>query len=457
MMSQACAALSDLDFSSTDSSSLEEDEKVKRKPGDITGLCLMGKSTRHISDSDSDVSDDLSPDDLSLRVVELENALCNQDKLLCKVFHENKKLNLELKSASSEIASLRSAHDDMSDKPCDNCTMIMVNYVDLWLVNSLVASLLDGTRLELRELKPRSRLLGACTGCPVLRSNLEASTVEIKDLKHRLDHASCYTVLTPLYLVCDSLKGKLFYATKENTKLKQEVVYLTAHLEKTILSEKMIEEDLSRVEESASKSTYKLGVGFERCENKGEKSAPKFIPSFTYHQEEKIVKSTKAHYPSNPKPSFNPKREVSKETPKLREEVFVYMFCGRAGHLDEFCFRRKRIESMRFDYARNSYHDEFSNFSPHSFSYALPCTSSHALPQFAHGPNHRSYGFGSQENHFEPIRFGYGPRPHRGDHFLCRPIFPTGGSHTHLESKRHLDGPRFPHRGSRSTRSSDVV
>jgi hypothetical protein len=28
------------------------------------------------------------------------------------------------------------------------------------------------------------------------------------------------------------------------------------------------------------------------------------------------------------------------------------------------------------------------------FSRALPCTSSCALPQFAHGPNHRSYGFG---------------------------------------------------------------
>jgi hypothetical protein len=37
------------------------------------------------------------PESLSLRVVELENALCNQDKLLCKVFRENKKLNLKLK------------------------------------------------------------------------------------------------------------------------------------------------------------------------------------------------------------------------------------------------------------------------------------------------------------------------------------------------------------------------
>jgi hypothetical protein len=120
MISQTCATLSDLDFSSDDSSRSEEDERPKRKTDDFTGLCLMDKAWRHISDSDSDVSDDSSPESLSLRVVEFENSLCNQDKLLCKVFHENKKLNLELKSASSEIASLRSTHDDMSDKPCDH-------------------------------------------------------------------------------------------------------------------------------------------------------------------------------------------------------------------------------------------------------------------------------------------------------------------------------------------------
>jgi hypothetical protein len=76
-MSQLCAALSDFDFSSDDSSSLEEDEKVKRKQGDFTDLCLMGKSSRNIFDSDSDVSDDLSHESVSLRITELENALCN--------------------------------------------------------------------------------------------------------------------------------------------------------------------------------------------------------------------------------------------------------------------------------------------------------------------------------------------------------------------------------------------
>jgi hypothetical protein len=160
--------------------------------------------------------------------------------LLCKVFCENKKLNLELKSASSEIASLRSAHDDMSVKPCDKCNMIMVNYADLWLVHSRIASLLDGVRLELRELKARSTLLGACTSCPLLRSDLEAGAIEIKDLKHKLDHSSRYTILSPPSEACISLKGKLFYTIKENTQLQQEITYLIAHLEKTILSEKMI-------------------------------------------------------------------------------------------------------------------------------------------------------------------------------------------------------------------------
>jgi hypothetical protein len=239
---------------------------------------------------------------------------------------------------------------------------------------------------------------------------------------------------------------------------------LTAHLEKTVLSEKMIEEDLSRVEESATKSTYRLEVGFERCEKKCEKSASKFIPSSSYHKEEEAFKPTKAHYPSNPKSSFNPKREARKESPERREEAFVCMFCVRTGHLDEFCFRRKRIERRYIEYARDSYRDGFIDFPsrsyshvpPHFYSRASPRTSSSALPQFAHGPNHRSYGFGPRENRFEPRRFGYGPRPHRGDRFPRRPGFSIGGSFLHFEP-RHLNGSRFSRRGSRPTQPSGEV
>jgi hypothetical protein len=90
------------------------------------------------------------------------------------------------------------------------------------------------------------------------------------------------------------------------------------------------------------------------------------------------------------------------------------------------------------------------------FSCASPRTSSCVLPQFAHGPNHRSYGFGLRENRFVSRHFGYGPRPHRGDHFPRRPGFPAGGSFPHFELI-HLDSPHFPRRGLRPTRPSGEV
>jgi hypothetical protein len=126
--------------------------------------------------------------------------------------------------------------------------MIMVNYVGLWLVHTQFASPLKGAKSKFRELKARSLLLSACISCPLLKSNLKASAIEIKELKHKLDHSSRYSVLCPLCKMCGFLKGKLFHATKENTKLKQEVTYLTYHLERMVVSEKMIENDLSRVE-----------------------------------------------------------------------------------------------------------------------------------------------------------------------------------------------------------------
>jgi hypothetical protein len=109
-MSRACAALSDFDFSSEDSLSSEEDEKVnyKKKEDDFTRLCLMAKGrslrTNSDSDSNSNVSDDLTYDDLSSKVHKLEDVLCSQDKLLCRVFRENKDLKLE--NSIAKIASL---------------------------------------------------------------------------------------------------------------------------------------------------------------------------------------------------------------------------------------------------------------------------------------------------------------------------------------------------------------
>jgi hypothetical protein len=86
-------------------------------------------------------------------------------------------------------------------------------------VHSQVASLLDGARLELRELKAHLTLFGACTTYPLLRSDLEVAAIKIKDLKYKFDHSSRYTVLCPPCEACVSLKGKLFHATKQNIEL----------------------------------------------------------------------------------------------------------------------------------------------------------------------------------------------------------------------------------------------
>jgi hypothetical protein len=296
----------------------------------------MGKSSRNDSDSDSDVSDDLSFESFSSKVVKVENALCNKDNLLYKVFRENKKLNLKLENSFAEIASLWSMHNDISTQPCENCNMIMVNYADLWIVHTQVTSQLKGAELELKNLKACSLLLGACLECPKLKLELDAHSLNVKELETKLLQKSRVSVTSPPCEVCGTLKGKLLHDTKEKSELKQEVAYLSARLERTIVSE--IEEDLSQVEESATKSINKLGFSFKRCEDKGKKSAPKFVPSSNYHKEDESLKPTKTHYPSNPRPSFHPKRGVKKNTPNPSEEVYFCMFCGRVGHLDEFYF-----------------------------------------------------------------------------------------------------------------------
>jgi hypothetical protein len=54
-------------------------------------------------------------------------------------------------------------HNDMSAQPCEICNMIMVNYADLWIVHTQVASQLQGVKLETKEFKAHSLLLGSCT------------------------------------------------------------------------------------------------------------------------------------------------------------------------------------------------------------------------------------------------------------------------------------------------------
>jgi hypothetical protein len=129
-------------------------------------------------------------------------------------------LNLELENSFAKVASLRSMHDDMSAHSCENCNMIMVNYDDLWIVHTQVASQLKDAMLELKELKARSLLLDACLECPKFKLELDARSLKVKELETKLLEKPHVSVTSPPCEVCGILKGKLFHATKENTELK---------------------------------------------------------------------------------------------------------------------------------------------------------------------------------------------------------------------------------------------
>jgi tRNA U54 and U55 pseudouridine synthase Pus10 len=116
-------------------------------------------------------------------------------------------------------------------------------------VHAQVASQLESTICELDELKSGPSLLGACLECPKLKVELDARSFNVKKLETELLEKSHVSVTSSPCEVCVSLKDKLVYATNENTMLMQDVSYLTFRLERTKLSEKMIEEDLSRVDE----------------------------------------------------------------------------------------------------------------------------------------------------------------------------------------------------------------
>jgi hypothetical protein len=155
-------------------------------------------------------------------------------------------------------------------------------------VHAQFASQLESAISELDELKARPSLLGACLECPKLKLKFNARSLNVKKLETELLEKSHISV-TSSRDVCVSLKGKLVHATNENTILMQDVAYLTSWLARTKLSDKMIEEDLSQIDECVTHYIHKLGLGYGRCEDKGE-IFTKFVPSTNYKDGEETLK-----------------------------------------------------------------------------------------------------------------------------------------------------------------------
>jgi chromosome segregation ATPase len=122
-------------------------------------------------DDDKDIDDDTtsevlsSTDDLAAEIEELNAALASQDKLLRQAARERREFRSKYESTLRELESTRASVVVSDETECDECTLYMSNITTL---QTKYSTLLD----ERDELRSRSILLGACTVCPSLQSEL---------------------------------------------------------------------------------------------------------------------------------------------------------------------------------------------------------------------------------------------------------------------------------------------
>lgn len=204
------AALSDIDTSSREEDSFEEDElqaKNKKKAKDFIGLCFMADDHNDDSDPKLDPSEVLpSYDQLSIQVDTLNDALVSQDRLLKKAVRELKDLRPKYESASAELALLRSRPDV---EECDSCLIVMAELAELRNVHAQVASRLESAEKKLLEEASRSILLGACINCPLLAKDVDLKDKSLKELESRLESAGSSKDVQPNCSTCTIFQDKL--------------------------------------------------------------------------------------------------------------------------------------------------------------------------------------------------------------------------------------------------------
>jgi hypothetical protein len=334
----------------------------------------------------------------------------NRDDMLREAKKMRKELWASLKDARTRVAELETqvldskleidslkASPVVSDEvDCADCSIFLV---DLALFKEKHASNceeLDVLRVEVAELKSRPPLLGACTSCPVLHAKIDEIHTYTSSLEDKLKEpipTSCSTcemhVLKNLELAhyVDRLQD-------ENDELRKLMGWMSGH------------EPQLRIMIEAFKRQDGEGLGANKVgEGSGENiteplkthhknnfppkpnhlrnrldttPAPPVFPTptndlqkpikfvstsgkvFFGKESEKASEEKPVEKLSGEKPSEQPQ---PKPKPKLVR--FHCGYCGRDGHKDEFCFKRKREERMAKEWAnKDKYHPSDSVLEP---------------------------------------------------------------------------------------------
>jgi hypothetical protein len=356
------------------------------------------KSTQSNSDSDSD---DEVRDELPFLHQENERLgllLDNRDDMLRKAKKMRKELRASLEDARTRVAELETQNLDakleidflkasliVSDEvECADCLIFLD---DLALFREKHASMceeLDVLRVEVAELKSRPALLGACTSFPVLHGKIDEMHAYTVSLEAKLKEpipTSCSTceihALKNLELAhyVDRLQD-------ENDELRKLMGWLSGHEPQLRI---MIE--TYKRQDGEGLGANKVGEGSGENIPKPPKTHPKIdFPPKPNHLRNRLdtpptppvfppqtndfpkpimfvstsgkvffgknVRRQMCEKPSGEKPSEHPQIK-----PKPRPMRFHCGYCGRNGHKDEFCFKRKREERMAKEWAnKDKYH-----------------------------------------------------------------------------------------------------
>jgi chromosome segregation ATPase len=123
------------------------------------------------TNDNKDIGDDTTfevlpaADDLAVEIEELNAALASQDKLPRQASRERREFRSKYESMLRELESARASVEVSDETECDECALHMSNINTL---QTKYSTLLD----ECDELRSRSIMLGACTVCPGLQSEL---------------------------------------------------------------------------------------------------------------------------------------------------------------------------------------------------------------------------------------------------------------------------------------------
>jgi hypothetical protein len=376
------------------------------------GFCTMAlssgskKSNQSDSDSDDEVRDELPF--LRQENEKLGLLLDNRDDMLREAKKMRKELRASLEDAMTRVAEIDTQNldakleiDSLKASPivsdqveCSDCPIFLADLAMFKEKHASKCEELYVLRVEVAELKSRTTLLGACTSCPVLHGKIDEIHAYIVSLEAKLKEpvpTSCSTcelhTLKNLELAhyVDRLQD-------ENDELRKMMGWLSGH-----------EPQLTMMMESYKRQD---GRGF-KSENIGESSGEGeekigdiLAPPKTYHKNAYVPKPNPLlnKLDTNPDPPIFPHftndfqksikfistlgevffgkesgraseekpieklsgekpNEQPHPKPKPKPIRFHCGYCGRDGHKEEFCFKKRREERMAKEWAnKDKYH-----------------------------------------------------------------------------------------------------